>query len=252
MTTHRDAKHVKSKFSAPPLFPLDAKVWKFAGMPMPIIYEDEEQDEMGETNLHTTADHIITAGVRAHMSNRPKFQVYSNLNYYYSPTDLRAYVSPDVMVVKPLVRLPDDLTSYRIGTHGPAPRLAIEILSQRSFQQRDLTDKPVIYGELGVTEYILADITGQFLPERLQLRRRQRNGAWRVIQDADGGITSKLGFRIIIDTDNQFRVLNTATGERYLRPEEAQTAEKERRKAENRVRELEAELDRLRQQPPRT
>ncbi len=257
MTPHRDARHVKSKLSVPPRFPVDEDVWTFAGKPMPIIYEDEGQDEMGESNLHTLADRILSVGIQAHLQPRPTLQVFSNLNCYYDPDDRAAYVSPDVMVVEPFERLPEDLTSYRIGTHGPAPLQALEILSQRSFQQRDLTDKPIIYGLLGVAEYMLADLTGRFLAERLQLMRRGRNGAWKMKRDPDGGITSKLRFRILIDADNQFRVLNAETGERYLRPEEAQAAEQERQKetrarqrAEKRIRELEAELKRLRKSSP--
>jgi len=264
MPTHREARRVTSRPPEAPPFPLDADVWSFAGLPMPIIYEDEGQEEMGDANLHTLSSGILQIGLMAHFRPQRRFQVFANLNCYYSPDDLGAYFSADVMVVEPFELLPVELTSYRIGEHGPAPRLTVEILSQRSGQQRDLTDKPIIYGQLRVAEYILADLSGDFLPERLQLQRRRRNGTWRLMQDADGGVTSLLGFRIIIDADNRFRVINAATGERYLRPDEAQAAEEARRKAEKdrakserarkraekRVRELEAELERLRNQRP--
>jgi Uma2 family endonuclease len=257
MPTHREARRVTSRPPEAPPFPLDADVWPFAGLPMPLIYEDEGQEEMGDATLHTDTSEILHVGLNAHFGPQKRFRVFANLNCYYSPDDLRAYFSADVMVVEPFELLPVELTSYRIGEHGPAPRLTVEILSQRSGQQRDLTDKPIIYGRLRVAEYILADLGGEFLPERLQLRRRRRNGTWRLMQDAGGGVTSQLGFRIIIDADNRFRVINAATGERYLRPDEAQAAEKERQKeararkrAEKRVRELEAELERLRNQPP--
>ena len=49
--------------------------------------------------------------------------------------------------------LPARIRSYRIGQHGPPPVLAIEVLSRRSFQQQDLTNKPVLYAQLGVAEY---------------------------------------------------------------------------------------------------
>ena len=280
MTPQRDAPRVKPKFPVSPLLPTSEECWTFAGKPLPIMYEDEGQEEMGEANLHTCSDRILSLGIIAHLRPQPRWQVFSNLNCYYSATDRRAYVSPDVMVVEPYERLPITLTSYRIGEHGPAPQQAIEILSQRSFQQRDLTDKPVIYGQLAVAEYILADLTGAFLPERLLLMRRRRSGTWAMMQDADGGVTSKLGFRILIDTDQQFRVLDAATGTPYLRPDEAQAAEESRQKAvkqrdkeararkkaeqaclqaaearqlaEERIRQLEAELERLRQAPPRS
>ncbi len=269
MTPQRAASRIKPKRPIPPRIPPD-DVWTFAGKPMPIIYEDEGQDEMGEANLHTRSDFIITTGLITHLKPRGQYQVYSNLDCYYSPGDRAAYFSSDTMVVEPFAALPEDIASYRIGTDGPAPLLTIEILSQRSGQQRDRTDKPVIYGQLGVAEYILADLTGRFLPERLQLMRRLHR-AWKTTQDADGGVTSKLGFRIIIDTDNQFRVVDAATGKGYLRPDEAQAAEAERQKeanarkraeqarakeskarqeAEEQIRQLSAELKRLRKTPP--
>jgi Uma2 family endonuclease len=251
--------------ATPPVPPFDVRddVWSFAGMPMPIMYEDDGQEDMGDANLHTTADHVLTTGIKAHLRPNPRVQVFTNLNCYYIADDGQAYISPDLMVVEPFARLPEELTSYHVGIHGPAPLLALEILSPRSGQQRDLSDKPVIYGQLRVPEYILADLSGNYLPERLQLRRRKKNGAWQTLRLRDNGVTSRLGFRIIIDADGGFRVLNAKTGERYLRPDEAQEAERARqseerarqieararRAAEEEVRRLKAELARLRKPP---
>lgn len=233
---------------------------------MPIMYEDEGQDEMGESSPHTTADQILSLGLKAHLRSQPQYQVFSNLNVYYHPIDRWAYVSPDVMVVIPTAPLPADLGSYRIGVHGPVPLLMVEILSRRSAQQQDLTNKPVLYAELGVAEYILVDGTGNFLPQRLLLRRLQEDGTWYDEQDADGGVTSQLGFRVILEADNQPRVIDAATEKRYVRPDEAQAAldaeaearrqaeaardaeAEARRQAQARLRELEAELKRLRGQ----
>jgi hypothetical protein len=71
----------------------------------------------------------------------------------------------------------------------------------------------------------------------------ESNRTWKDHQDEDGGVTSQLGFRIILEDDDMVRVLDATTGERYLRPLEAQHELKVR---EQRIRELEAELDRLR------
>src|SRR5205823_13686687 len=114
--------------------------------------------------------------------------------------------------------------SYRIGPHTPAPLLASEVLSPRTWQQGDLTRKPMIYSELGVHEYMLADVTGGMLAQRLLLLRRQRDGRWVDEQDEDGGITSRLGFRVMLDADGQLRVIDGRTGKRYARPDEAQAA----------------------------
>jgi Uma2 family endonuclease len=214
---------------------------------MPVMYEDEGQDEMGESDPHTDTDHILRTAILAHLRSRPEMRTFSNLNVFYHRVDRWAYVSPDLLVVRPIGPLPERVSSYRIGVQGPAPDLMIEILSRRSFQQQDLTNKPIIYSRLGVAEYILVDSTGEFLERRLLLRRLQDDGTWLDEQDADGGVTSRLGFRIVLEGDGRPRVLDATTGKRYVRPDEAQRSVDA---AEERIKALEAELARRRGTPP--
>jgi Uma2 family endonuclease len=218
---------------------------------LPILYEDDEEGDLGESNLHVLSDEILHVCLKAHLAARPELQVFSNMNLYYEAPGLPAgqpvpYVSPDTMVVRPTHQLPEDTSSYRIGREGPAPVLVAEILSARSAQQRDLGDKLRLYGLLGVPEYLLVDTSGAFLPERLLLKRLRPDGTWEDYRDADGGVTSALGFRVIIDDDGKVRVVNAATGERYARPDEAQAERVARVRAEERARALEAEVARLR------
>lgn len=219
---------------------------------IPLLYEDEGQEDMGESELHMLASHTLFWGVKAHLARRPEFercQAYLNLNLYYlakEPKEHWAYVSPDTMVAVPFRKTRAKLKSYRIGKTGPAPVLTVEVLSERSFQEQDLTDKPKIYAAMGVTEYILVDLDGQFLPQELLLMSLQRDQTWKSEHDSDGGITSRLGFRLIIERDGQLRVVDAATGKPYARPEEAQAEAEARRQAEKRIQQLEAELDRLR------
>src|SRR5262249_17347160 len=159
-------------------------------------------------------------GVKFHLAADRAFRVFRDLNVYYADDDPSAYVSPDIFFVKPKRGLLKEISSYRIGRDGPAPRAVIEALSSRTYQEGDLTDKPVLYAALGVEGSILVDVTGELLKERLLLLRRQANGNWASEHDADGGVTSRFGFRIIIDTDGQVRVVNAKTGKPYARPEQ--------------------------------
>ena len=43
--------------------------------------------------------------------------------------------------VKPKRSLPEEVTSYRLGRDGPAPRVVMEALSTRTYQEGDLTEK---------------------------------------------------------------------------------------------------------------
>jgi Uma2 family endonuclease len=216
--------------------------WPVAPDGLPTLFEDEGQDEMGETSRHRAANDIFFYGVRAHLAGRPEFAVLSNMNLYYRPRPNKSHVSPDVMVVRPPERLPRNLKSYRLGPKRPAPVLTMEVLSLRSYQQQDLSNKPVLYRRLGVAEYLLIDTTGELLAERLLIRRATGHDDWVECRDPDGGISSDLGFRVVIEPDGELRVLDAATGHRYPRPDEA----------DHRIRELEAELARLKSgKPPR-
>ena len=95
----------------------------------------------------------------------------------------------------------------------------------------------ILYAKVGVLEYILVDRTGRFLPGKLLLKRLQPDQSWVDVRDNDGGVTSRLGFRLLFDSADRLQVLDAQTGRAYVRPTEA----------EQRVRELEAELTRLRQ-----
>lgn len=223
---------------------------------IPKLYEDEEAEEhdMGETSWHTEDIEVLHVCLAAHFEPRPDFRVFANMNLYYEkepaePEDRKVpYLSPDIMIVVPFARLPRRVRSYRVGREGPAPVTTMEVLSARSAHQRDLTDKAAIYAMLGVSEYALVDATGQFLQQKLLLKRLQPDRSWKDEQDADGGITSRLGFRVIVDAGGKLRVLDAATGKAYVRPDEAAAVVQA---AETRVQALEAEMRRLRSKTTR-
>jgi hypothetical protein len=201
---------------------------------MPQLFGNEDF-EMGESTIHTLTAGILMYGLTFHFAALTAYRVFGNLNLYYS-ADPTEYVSPDVMVVRLPRALPLQLTSYRIGDEGPGPMLVGEVLSFRTWQQGDLLRKPMLYSELGVAEYVLVDVTGDMLEQRLLLLRRQRDGSWRDERDADGGVTSRLGFRLLIEDD---------------RPEEAQALADHAQAMTDHASALEEELARLRRASPK-
>lgn len=216
----------------------------------PILHEDDGFEDMGDSFPHTEAMFILLHGLRAHFTTAsPRPTVLANFDLYYHPTDPTSYVSPDVMVVYPPKPLPEDAGTYVIGIDGPAPVLTVEVLSRRSAQQRDLTTKPPLYAGMGVAEYLLFDPLGRFMQPRLLLKRREA-GAWVDEPDTGAGVTSRLGVRMAIEADGQIALFNATTGRRYARPDEAVAAMDAHAAAEARVRELEAEIARLRGQAP--
>src|SRR5437879_5120517 len=94
---------------------------------LPILYEDDEEGELGESNPHVLSNEVLHICLMAHFAPRPELQAFANMNLYYRDPERPdivpvPYVSPDVMVVEPFARLPESLISYEIGREGPAPR----------------------------------------------------------------------------------------------------------------------------------
>lgn len=201
--------------------------------PMPILFEDERLIDMGDTRPHTTAETHLHHMLAAFCADYGGLDVLGNMNLYYHPAEPTAFVSPDLMIAP--APLPWNLRGYRIGETGPAPLLVVEVLSRRSFVEGDLLFKPNLYAALGIAEYLLVDLTGELLRERLLLKQRNPYGHWQDQTPSSDGVRSRLGFRVGIE-GHALTVVNEATGERYLAPEQNR----------RRVRELEAELARLR------
>jgi Uma2 family endonuclease len=216
---------------------------------MPLLFGDKDF-EMGESTIHAITAGILFYGLRFHFALQAGYRVFTNLNLYYSADDPTEYLSPDVMVIRPPPALPQQLTSYRIGEDGPAPVLVGEVLSFRTWQQGDLGFKPIRYAALGVEEYIVTDVTSELLEERLLLLRRQRDGSWQDERDADGGITSRLGFRVLLEADGQLRLFDAKTGKPYARPDEAQAVTDELSRTREQLSAAQEELARLRGSEP--
>jgi Uma2 family endonuclease len=252
---------------------------------IPILYEDEEE-EMGEANLHAWVVSTLYFALPTFFKNRqPALQVFQNLNCFYLPTGrpspktgCKPNFASDIMIVHANQPLPlATVVSYTIGVDGPVPKLVFEVLAEET-KTRDMKEKLVLYAKLGIPEYIFVDLTGDFLPKKLELRRLQANGKWKIVNDAAGGVTSNLGFRLFIDDTDPYGlfIADAATGRREIRPHEwvelghqinelaraeadrlaqeqvsqadehPRVAAEARRLAEERLQALEAEMERLR------
>jgi Uma2 family endonuclease len=101
--------------------------------------------------------------------------IHENLNFYYTRHRRQYPVAPDIAVLKGVPY--QDVTSWRIGSSGPAPQVVFEIASDETWH-KDLSKKPAIYGYIGVQEYFAYD------PHNLPLseKRGRRLFGWRLNQ----------------------------------------------------------------------
>ncbi len=189
---------------------------------IPIVYDDDDQFDEDEALPPYTTGEILCFGIATHLAARKELQTLGHVELH-NACDPATVAAADAMVVRPDANLPDDLSIYLVGEHGPAPLLAIEVLSASIPGPIDFTAQAQIYARIGVAEHILVDLAGVFMPERMRLllRRLGPDGHWHDERDQDGGVTSALGFRIVIEDDGQVRIIDESTGHRYLRPDEA-------------------------------
>jgi Uma2 family endonuclease len=219
---------------------------------IPILYEDEEED-MGESNPHAWANLILFGCLLPLLGKRrPDYQAFANLNCYYEgrrskKTGRKPNFASDLMIARPFVKLPLDTPSYTIGEDGPAPTTAFEVLSKRTAEDRDLKKKLELYRKLKIQEYILVDLMGVYLKQKIQLKVLQPSGRWKNVKDSDGGLTSQLGFRLIIDETDPYGlfVVDAMTGIRCVRPHEAADESEARHLAEERAKAAEERLEAL-------
>ncbi len=180
-----------------------------------------------------------------------------------------SFIAPDAYVV---FGVEDALTirrfrnSYRIEEWGPTPAFVMEVASP-STAGRDLREKREIYARMNVQEYWRLDRDGEDYGEPL-VGESLVNGEYQRFElhtEANGDIWSRsevLGVDFVYRVEEdmgRFLLRDSATGEwlntlgeeRSARQAEAsarQRAEEEQAVAEARIRELEAEIERLRNQ----
>ncbi|MGH9940128.1 MAG: Uma2 family endonuclease [Blastocatellia bacterium] len=217
-----------------------------------IHYPETDGKPMGETDLHIKAMVDISEALRNFFARQSDVYVSRDLLLYYVPGNTRKYVVPDVFVVRGVSK--GDRRVYKLWEEGRPPNVVIEI-SSRETKKADLDRKFHLYEQLGVAEYYVFD------PERRYVKPPFR--AWRLsggkyveIAVINGRVSSdELGLELV-DTGQTLRLLNPATGEFLLTPEEEAAARREeaaarqeeaaaRQKAEARAERLAARLREL-------
>ncbi len=199
-----------------------------------------------------TIDHVNPI-IRARYADDPTVLVSGPTAVIVYDSDTPgSVISPDCYVVfgvdTEFIRR--ERRSYRIDEWGKPPAFVMEVASA-STAARDLGDKREIYARIGVTEYWRLDRNGEHYGEPL-VGERLVDGEYERLElreETDGSTWSRsevLGvdvYHLLEDGFGRFRLRDSATGEwlNVLGEERAM-----RIAAEAQIRELQAELGRLR------
>jgi len=206
-----------------------------------IHYPETDGKPMGETDLHIKLIVDLSEALRNFFMRQPDVYVSRDLLLYYEPGNTRKFVVPDVFVVRGVMK--GDRRVYKLWEEGKPPNVVIEI-SSRETKNADLNRKFHLYERLGVTEYYVFDPEYRYVKPPLRAWRLSGGGYVEVavIHKGGGRVSSgELGLELL-DTGQTLRLLNPATGEFLLTPEEEAVMRREEAAARQ---EAEARADRL-------
>ena len=220
----------------------------------PADYPESDGKPMAETDLHLEEMLALIAILQDRYRDAPEVYVAGNNFIYFDEGNPGARLSPDVYVVfgapKRLRR------TYKLWEESRAPAFVLEVSSRQTWPE-DEGNKKAICARLGVAEYFLYDPEGDYLEPPLQGFRLEKRAYLPLPMDNEGRLFSQaLGLKLRLD-NGRLQLIEAASGERLLRPQDAYAARREaearataaeqaaRREEEARLT-AEAELARLR------
>lgn len=205
---------------------------------------------MAETYIHLYAILTTLEVLKQYLSGQ-QGTVLANQFMYYSQGLPRMRVAPDVMVIFNVE--PGGRDNYKIWEEKEVPQVIFEMTSPGTKNQ-DQEFKKTLYEQLGVKEYWLFDPKGEWIPEQLK-GYRLRNTVYEVIED---NRSEPLQLQLKVE-GQLIGFYREDTGKKLLIPEELATAlqeketelqekETELQQEKQKLSEMEAMLEKYRQQ----
>jgi Uma2 family endonuclease len=188
-----------------------------------INYPTSDGKPMAETDHHRRVMSEIIDRLIRYYAHRSNTYVTGNLLLFYVEGDRRRHVSPDVFVVRGVPN--HERLHYLLWEERVAPQVVVEVTS-RTTRGVDVGRKLRLYQDvLGVAEYFLFDLFGDYLTPRLQ-GHRLRNGVYQRLpqRGTDGRLYSQQMQVELVPADQTLRLYDPRTQTWLLTEAEAQAA----------------------------
>jgi Uma2 family endonuclease len=220
---------------------------------VPLTPEDvlhpQEGDHIMLGDAHSDDTSYLKNVLRTQLADDATARVFNDLSIYWDNVEL-GHHSPDIAVIFGIRRARRNWTSFYVAKEGVRPSLIIEI-SSPSTRKIDFHDKRKDYYQAGVPYYVIADeqIRRGQRSLRIMGYRSGRRGYERLALNRQGRLWLEPAGLWLGQEDGRV-VCWDAAGKRlgnYTEVDRARAAaEQARDAAEERVRQLEEELHRLR------
>jgi len=197
-----------------------------------IEYPASDGQPMAETGIHVRAILLLFQGLEDALPATDF--IAADMYWYWEDGHPKSCVAPDVMVVKGVGRT-DRQSFFTWREGGAVPCVVFEMASEHTWRE-DLGEKRLLYGRLGVREYILFDPEGKHLRPRLLAFRLVEGRYEFIAPDADDRLRSEeLGLFMKAER-RMLRLIDAATGTPVpTRQEQAEQAKQHAAQAEQRV-----------------
>jgi Uma2 family endonuclease len=207
-------------------------------------YPASDGKPMGETEVHVKLLGQLLEILDLHFADSPDVYVGGNMLIYYVPGNNRKHISPDLFVVKGIVKKRRRV--YRVWVEGKAPDFILELLSEKT-KVRDKGRKKLFYQDrFQTSEYFLFD------PDTEELTGYRRvEGKYRPLRPDERGrlYSEQLGLTFGVDRTGWLRAYRPdGTVLRTLQEIAEEVAEMTEALAERdaKIARLQAELERIR------
>jgi len=207
-----------------------------------IDYPCSDGKPMGETDGHRDLMVELIEALKHYYAKDGNVYVSGNILLYYEEGNVKARVSPDVLVA--LGRPLGKRKTYKVWEEGKVPDLVVEVTSRKT-KNRDQGFKKELYEKLGIREYLQFDPYSEYLRPRFQVCRLENGRFVPVLSPESVGYASPLlglTFRVV---DDELRIFETASGSLLETPQELyQRAQAEAQRAEAEAQRAQAEAQR--------
>ena len=199
-----------------------------------VDYPDSDGKPMAESDRHRDEMNALIDMLRRRYRDDPKVYVSGNLFIYYEQGVRASVFAPDAFVV---FGVPNkQRKTYKLWEERKVPAIVLEVSSKTTWRE-DLGDKKAVAERLGIIEYFVIDLEGDYLDPPLRGWRLGPEGYVPVETPSDGSLRAEtLGLDIALD-GMRIVLRDARTGEAILRPENLESESRAAREGAERARE---------------